>query len=111
MPLIDLDGAHATPHAISDDAVERSRESKGQTMARETIYVVQAFSAGRGGHAKAEPPIACKTEASALRTAERLVSSKAGVVAFSSSGDPDMGDYDDEPKVLFRHGALPPAFD
>ena len=24
MPLIDLDGAHATPHAISDDAVERT---------------------------------------------------------------------------------------
>ncbi|GLH78074.1 hypothetical protein SSBR45G_29820 [Bradyrhizobium sp. SSBR45G] len=80
-------------------------------MARETIYVVQAFSAGRGGRAKADTPIACKTEASALRTAERLVSSKAGVVAFSSSGDPDMGDYDDEPTVFFRHGELPQAFD
>ncbi|MGJ4926412.1 DUF1488 domain-containing protein [Bradyrhizobium sp. HKCCYLS2038] len=66
-------------------------------MARETIYVVQAFSAGRGGRAKADTPIACKTEASAIRTAERLASSKAGVVAFSSSADPEMGDYDDEP--------------
>jgi len=80
-------------------------------MARETIYFVQAFSAGRGGRPKADAPIACKTEASALRTAERLAPSKAGVMAFSSSGDPDMGDYDDEPTVFFRHGELPSAFD
>jgi hypothetical protein len=79
-------------------------------MARETIYFVQAFNAGRGGP-KAETPIACKTEAGALRTAERLALSKAGVIAFSSSGDPDMGDYDDEPTVFFRHGELPSAFD
>ena len=26
--------------------------------------------------------------------------SKLGVVAFSSTGDPEMGDYDDEPTVI-----------
>jgi hypothetical protein len=52
-----------------------------------------------------------RTETSALRTAERLASSKLGVVAFSSSGDPDTGDYDDEPKVFFRSGQIPSAFD
>ena len=31
-------------------------------MARETIYFVQAFNAGRGGNLKADAPIACKTE-------------------------------------------------
>jgi len=45
--------------------------------------------------------IACKTAAGALRTAERLALSKLGVVAFSSTGDPEMGDYDDEPTVIF----------
>jgi hypothetical protein len=80
-------------------------------MARETSYFVQAFIAGRGGNLKADTPIACKTATGALRTAERLALSKLGVVAFSSTADPEMGDYDDEPMVIFRKGALPPAFD
>ena len=75
-------------------------------MARQTSYFVQAFNAGRGGNLKADVPIACKTEAGALRTAERLASSKLGVVAFSSTGDPEIGDYDDEPAVFFRQGSL-----
>ena len=80
-------------------------------MARETSYFVQAFNAGRGEDLKADAPIACKTGASALRTAERLALSKSAVVAFSSTGDPEMGDYDDEPTVFFRKGRLPAAFD
>ena len=75
-------------------------------MVRETSYFVQAFNAGRGGNLKADAPIACKTATGALRTAERLALSKLGVVAFSSTGDPEMGDYDDEPTVIFRKGEL-----
>ena len=43
-------------------------------MARVTSYFVQAFTAGTnwGQTLKADAPIACKTEAGALRTAERL---------------------------------------
>ena len=80
-------------------------------MARETIYFVQAFNAGRGGNLKADAPISCKTETSAIRTAERLALSKLGVVAFSSSGDAEMGDYDDEPTIIFRQGQFPSGFD
>ena len=80
-------------------------------MASEISYFVQAFSAGRGGSFKADTPIACKTASGALRTAERLAEIKLGVIAFSSTGDPEMGDYDDEPTVIFRKGATPPAFD
>ncbi len=80
-------------------------------MARETTYIVQAFDAGRGGNLKPDSPISCKSASGALRTAERLVLSKLGVVAFSSSGDPETGDYDDEPTVFFRKGQLPAAFD
>jgi len=80
-------------------------------MARETHYFVQAFNAGRGGNLKPDTPIACKTESGALRTAERLALTRLGVVAFSSTGDAEMGDYDDEPTVIFRQGELPPAFD
>jgi len=35
----------------------------------------------------------------------------AGRGGFSSTGDPEMGDYDDEPTVIFRKGELPSAFD
>ena len=80
-------------------------------MARETSYFVQSFSAGRGGSLKADAPIACKTETGALRMAERLAFSNVGVIAFSSTGDPEMGDYDDEPTVIFRQRELPSAFD
>ena len=80
-------------------------------MTRETTYVVQAFNAGKGGHLKPDSPIVCKTAGGALRTAERLALIKLAVVAFSSSGDPEMGDYDDEPTVFFRKGELPAAFD
>jgi hypothetical protein len=30
--------------------------------------------------------------------------SKLGIVAFSSTADHEMGDYDDEPTVIFRNG-------
>ncbi|MDR3468027.1 MAG: hypothetical protein P4M07_19005 [Xanthobacteraceae bacterium] len=80
-------------------------------MARETIYLVQAFNAGKGGQLKADTPIPCRSVEGARRTAERLALSKAGVVAFSSTGDAEMGDYDDEPTVFFRTGQLPAAFE
>jgi hypothetical protein len=81
-------------------------------MARETVYLVQAFTAGKGeGGLKGEKPIPCKSAEGARRTAERLATSKVGVVAFSSSGDPEMGDYDDEPTVILRIGRLPAAFE
>jgi hypothetical protein len=80
-------------------------------MARETIYFVQSFNAGKGSDRKADAPIACKSATGAVRTAERLASSKLGVVAFSSTGDAEMGDYDDEPTVIFRKGQFPSAFD
>ena len=79
-------------------------------MARETAYIVQAFDAGKGGRLKPDSPIACKSATVALRTAERLALSKLAVVAFSSTGDPEVGDYDDEPTVFFRKGQLPAAF-
>jgi hypothetical protein len=80
-------------------------------MARQTEYFVQAFDTSKGGHLKPDSPIACKSASGALRTAERLALSKSAVVAFSSTGDPEMGDCDDAPTVFFRKGRLPAAFD
>jgi hypothetical protein len=79
-------------------------------VSRQTIFFVQSFEARTGNGLKAGTPIACRTEEGARRTAERLASSKAGVVAFSISSDADTGDYDDQPTVLFRAGELPDEF-
>jgi hypothetical protein len=80
-------------------------------MARQTTYLVQAFIAGRGAALKADRAIACKSAEAAQRLAERMAATKLGIVAFSTSGDADTGDYDDEPVVFFKAGRLPPQFE
>ena len=41
-------------------------------MAKETIYLMQAYIAGRGKALKAEQAVGCKTAEEARRKAERL---------------------------------------
>jgi hypothetical protein len=80
-------------------------------MARETIFLVQAFKAGKGVRLIADTPIRCKSRDAARRRAETLATAKAGVVAFATSGDAELGEYDDEPAIIFKVGRLPPPFD
>lgn len=80
-------------------------------MARETFFVVQSFRAGKGTRLSADPPVRCRTQDLACRKAENLALSKAGVVAFSTWGDADSGDYDEEPVIIFKSGRLPAAFE
>ena len=80
-------------------------------MARETAYIVQSFAMGRGTVLKADRQIACKSADAAQRMAERLAATKLGVVAFSTSGDAELGEFDDQPTVLFKAGQLPDAFE
>jgi len=80
-------------------------------MARETIFLVQAFLPGKGTSLKADTPMRCKTAEAARRTAEKLASTKAGVVAFSTAGDAELGDYDDNPTIIYKAGRLPAQFD
>jgi hypothetical protein len=79
-------------------------------VARETIYIVQAFKAGKGDGLKADTPIACKSAESARRSAERLAASNVGVVAFATTGDVELGEYDDAPAIIFKAGRLPANF-
>ncbi len=80
-------------------------------MTRETIYLVQAFEAGKGTRLAADTPIRCKSPDGARRTAERLALTKAGVVAFATSGDAESGDYDEEPTIIFQAGRLLAPFE
>ena len=79
-------------------------------MAMQTVHLVQAFIAGRGKALKSEQPLVCKTPEEALRRAERLAPLRLGVVAFSATGDAEMGDFDENPTVLFKSGQLPPPW-
>ncbi|WP_352513337.1 MULTISPECIES: hypothetical protein [unclassified Mesorhizobium] len=42
----------------------------------------------------------------ALRLAEKLAASSAGVVAFSRTGDPSTGEFEDA-VILYANGAVP----
>ena len=102
-----------TTEAMVAERQEKSPAGDGSGMheLRETVYLVQGFKAGKGARLTADPPLRCKSSDSARRTAENLVPSKAGVVAFSTSGDAELGEYDDEPTIIFRAGRLPAPFE
>lgn len=74
--------------------------------ALKTFYVVQPFIKGKRGGLKAEQAIQVGSESAAILRGERLSGSKAGVLVFSISGDPEMGEFD-EPVFLARHGEVP----
>lgn len=71
-----------------------------------TYFVVQAYGRTRMGALVSEAPILVQDASHALRMAERLAPSKAGVVAFTRSGDPCTGDYE-EAKILTFFGEVP----
>jgi hypothetical protein len=80
-------------------------------MARETVHLVQCYIAGRGTALRAEQALGCQSAEEARRKAERLAPLRLGVVAYSASADVEMGDYDENPVILFKAGRLPPPFD
>ena len=92
-------------------AAGRLHLSERNLVARQTVYIVQTYIAGKGGRLKADTPVPCKSAEAALRTAERLAQTKLGVIAFSSSGDQELGEYDDDPVILYKAGALPHQFE
>jgi hypothetical protein len=82
-----------------------------RAVAQETVYIVQSFRAGRGARLVADPSVACKSELTARRTAERLANTRVGVIAWSRTGDAELGDFDEDPIILFRAGRIPPELD
>ena len=79
-------------------------------MASETVCILQTYVAGRGKGLKAEPQVGCKTAEEARRKAERLAPLRLGVVAFAATADVELGDYDENPVILFKSGQLPFPF-
>ncbi len=79
-------------------------------MASMTYYAVQPFENARGGRSKVLQPIVTQSGAEAIRKAERIAKEKGGAIAFSRTGDDDIGDYD-EPQILGRYGDVPREFE
>lgn len=78
-------------------------------MAAVTIHVVQAFEQRDDGVMAVEPK-SCPSAGSARALAARLALTHAGVIAWSRTGEPELGDWG--PAVeLTRAGTIPDEFD
>lgn len=72
-----------------------------------TYHVVLSFAEGKNGVLIADPPREVHGGAErCIATARRLAESRAGVIAFARTGDPQLGDWDDA-VVLWQSGLVP----
>ena len=67
-------------------------------MARITYYVALPFVRGDDGSLAAEGGVECPSPHAAVGRARTMAHGKAGAVAFSRNGDPELGDF--EPAVV-----------
>lgn len=86
-------------------------KAKRETVPHLTYFVVQAYKAVKGkGKISADEPIPAHDHDHAMRMFERFRQTRAGVVAFSRTGDPATGDFEDA-VIIARHGILPADVD
>lgn len=76
----------------------------GDATQRKTFYVVQAFTRGRLGM-QMDMPVQARSEAAALKMAERMAPRKASVIVLARTGDPTRSEFD-EPIVLRSYGSI-----
>ncbi len=72
-----------------------------------TYFVALPFTCTDDGELVAGDAVECPNAGRAIREAERLSRLNAGAVAFSRTGDPSLGEFNDA-KVIKRFGELPP---
>lgn len=72
-----------------------------------TYFVVLGFEVGKNGVLIADEPKEIHGGAArCVAAAKRMAEGKAGVIAFSRSGDPNLGDWEDA-EVLWQSGLVP----
>lgn len=71
-------------------------------------YVALPFTLTEGGLAPGDA-VECPSGPAAIRRAEALASDKANAGAFSRSGDPNLGDFEDA-VILKSFGQVPDDF-
>ena len=75
-------------------------------MANVTYYAVLPFVRDEDGNLCPDEAVECQSSAGAAARARALASIKAGAVAFSRTGDPEVGEWADA-VVLTRVGETP----
>jgi hypothetical protein len=75
-------------------------------MGNITYYVAMGFEQDETGDLVALDPVEAQSSTQAIARARVLAASKAGAIAFSRTGDPDVGEFEDA-KVLWQAGAVP----
>lgn len=71
-----------------------------------TYFVVQSWQMGNKGVLIPDDPREAASAAAAQAQAHRLAIARAGAVAFSRTGDPATGDWQDA-VILCEHGLVP----
>jgi nucleotide-binding universal stress UspA family protein len=74
-----------------------------------TYYVVQPFELSPKGRYKVGAPLQAQSRDQAVRRAERLAKEQGGAIAFSRTGDPEFGDFEDA-VLLGKFGDVPDEF-
>jgi hypothetical protein len=75
-------------------------------MGSVTYYVAMGFERDPEGELVATDALECQSSAQATSRARSLAATKAGAVAFSRTGDPELGEFADA-IVLFKAGEIP----
>ncbi len=75
-------------------------------MASVTYYVVLPFVRDEDGELVAEMGVEAQSVFSAQRCAQAMLAKKSGAVAFSRTGDPAIGEFEDA-VILGRYGETP----
>lgn len=75
-------------------------------MSNVTYYVAMGFIRDEAGELVALDPVEAQSSSAAVARARSLASTKAGAVAFSRTGDPNIGEFSDA-VVLFSAGEVP----
>lgn len=73
---------------------------------RITYFAVLPFSRTEDGDFLAEVAIEVRSAEQARATASRMAAPERGAVAFSKTGDPQLGEWDDA-VILGRYGDVP----
>jgi len=94
-------------HETKGQRLERKLvdEAEEVRLGRITYYVIVSFRMTEDGPVPDEPR-ELPNAAAARTAAAALKSEKAGVIAFSRSGDPATGEFEDA-VILAQHGEMP----
>ena len=98
-------------HLLAKDPDEKPRRSEavGCCMPSHTLHVVQAFEERKGSIIPVQPKV-CPSAGSARALAARLAQNHAGVIVWSRTGNPDLGDWGPS-EVLVRTGVIPDEYE